>query len=216
MPLARHNQAFSRSDWFFEIKHDGFRALALIDNGTCGLISRNGNPFSGFNVLCASLPSETACGNAILDGEIVCLDERGRSQFNELLLRKAEPYFYAFDLLWCDGKDLRFDGLQERKRILRNLISRDNHRLLYCYHLEERGEHLFRFVCDNDLEGMVAKPRNSAYLSSDSETCWLKIRNRDYTQTFGRDELFNRSDRQEPVEFDGWAGCALACIEAEL
>lgn len=69
------------------------------------------------------LPKELTAGTAVLDGEIVCLDNQGRSQFNELLFGRGEPRFYAFDLLWCEGKDVRYDGLHERKRQLKALIS---------------------------------------------------------------------------------------------
>src|SRR5262249_38214334 len=115
-----------------------------------------------------------------------------------------------------EGKDLRFNGLGERKRQLRALLSEERYRVLYCDHIEERGDDLFSFVCEQDLEGMVAKPKNSRYIFSDSETHWLKIRNQDYSQWHGRDELFHPSVSGEPVEIDGWAGCTLACVETEL
>jgi bifunctional non-homologous end joining protein LigD len=216
MPLQRHRKPFSHPDWVFEIKHDGFRALALVVNGKCRLVSRNGNPFSSFKVLASYIPTELNCERAVLDGEIVCLDEQGRSQFEELLFRRGEPRFFAFDLLYCEGKDLRFDALSERKRQLRALVTAERDRLLFCDHIEERGEDLFRFVCEHDLEGMVAKPKNSPYLFSESETHWLKIRNQEYSQWNGREELFNPARPEEAIEIDGWAGCTLACAEAEL
>src|SRR5256885_1857070 len=83
--------------WFFELKHDGFRALAFIENGKCQLVSRNGNEFKNFSALASALPKELSAGGAVLDGEIVCLDNQGRSQFNELLFGRGEPHFYAFD-----------------------------------------------------------------------------------------------------------------------
>lgn len=188
--------------------------LALVQDGACRLISRNGNAFGSFQVFEDAIASDLDC-DAVLDGEIVCLDEQGRSQFNELLFRRGEPRFYAFDLLWCEGKDLRFDGLHERKRKLRS-IAAVSERLLYCDHIEEQGEVLFRFACDHDLEGIVAKPRNSRYRFTDSKTSWRKIKNPNYTQALGRDELFSPSGHEKPIEIDGWAGCALACAQAEL
>jgi ATP-dependent DNA ligase len=163
-------------------------------------------------LLCNSIADELEC-NAVLDGEIVVLAEDVRSHFNELLFRRGEPRFFAFDLLWCDGQDLRFYGLVDRKRKLRSLITA-RERLLFCDHIEEHCECLFDFACENDLEGRVAKPRNGPYPFTDSETSWLKIKNPDYTQTMGRDELFSRSDAAEPAEIDGWAGCSLACAVA--
>jgi bifunctional non-homologous end joining protein LigD len=94
-----------------------------------------------FSALTAALPGELKCNAAVVDGEIVCVDEQGRTEFNELLFRRGDPRFFAFDLLWCDGKDLRYDGLHERKRQLSALIAGREH-LLYCDHLEERGEEL--------------------------------------------------------------------------
>src|SRR3954471_16507721 len=102
----------------------------------------------------------------MLDGEIVCVDETGRSQFQELLFRRGEPRFYAFDLLWCEGKDLRFDGLHERKRQLRALV-RSKGWLLYTDHIEQHGEGLYEITCKKDLEGIVAKPKNSPYQFTD-------------------------------------------------
>jgi bifunctional non-homologous end joining protein LigD len=212
MPLKRHREPFSNPDWLFELKHDGFRALAFMLNGACRLVSRNGNAFGSFQVLCEAIAAELDC-DAVLDGEIVCLDEQGRSQFDELLFRHGEPRFYAFDLLWCEGKDLRFDGLQDRKRKLRSIIS-SSERLLYCDHVEEKGEVLFQFACEYDLEGIVAKPKNSPYQFSESDTCWLKIKNPGYTQALGRDDLFSRGEKKAPQP--DWAGCVMACAEAEL
>src|SRR4051794_30199011 len=136
MPLKRRPDAFSHPDWLYELKHDGFRALAFVENGRCRLISRNGNAFSAFASLNESIPRELNAAAAVLDGEIVCLDREGKSQFNELLFRRGEPRFFAFDLLWCDGKDLRFDGLHERKRQLKALI-RGTEPLLFCDHIEQ-------------------------------------------------------------------------------
>ena len=104
MPLKRRREPFSHPDWLFELKHDGFRALAFIQNGRCRIVSRNGNEFNGFAALGSCLPKELNAKAAVLDGEIVCLDSKGRSQFNELLFKRGKPHFYAFDLLWCDGR----------------------------------------------------------------------------------------------------------------
>ena len=104
MPLKRHREPFSHPDWLFEIKHDGFRALAFVRDGACRLVSRNGNDFKSLSSLSTAIPKELKANSAVLDGEIVCLDEHGRSQFNELLFHRGEPRFYAFDLLWREGK----------------------------------------------------------------------------------------------------------------
>jgi len=90
---------------------DGFRSLAYVHDGDCHLISRNGNQFKSFPALVESLPAELLAGSAVLDGEIVALDRHGKTQFKDLLFRRCEPRFYAFDLLWADGEDLFRLGL---------------------------------------------------------------------------------------------------------
>jgi len=76
---------------------------------------------------------------------------------------------------------------------------------------------LFALACEFDLEGIVAKHRDGAYISNSEETSWLKIRNRTYSQMQGRNELFERSGgRWETGETDGWAGCVLACVGAGM
>src|SRR5579864_4387570 len=94
MPLKRQREPFSKPDWLFEIKHDGFRALAFVRDGSCRLVSRNGNDFKSFGTLIAAIPKHLKVKSAVLDGEIVCVDEHGRSQFNELLFRRGEPRFF--------------------------------------------------------------------------------------------------------------------------
>jgi len=87
------------------------------------LISRNGHPFNSFSELSKSLAPHSA-GKTVLDGEIVCLDKRGRPQFRDLLFHRGEPCFYAFDLLMYDGKDMRSERLTDRKHELRRWFQR--------------------------------------------------------------------------------------------
>lgn len=213
MPLKRRNEPFSHPDWLFEIKHDGFRALAFVQNGPCRLVSRNGNVFSSFTDLCKAIPQELRTNSAVLDGEIVCLDGNGKSQFNELLFRRAEARFFAFDLLWYEGKDLRYDGLHERKWKLKALICSEGS-LLYCDHIETHGQRLFEIACKKDLEGIVAKPKDSPYQFTDKHTYWLKLKNPSYTQAMGRDDLFAPPGKKGPKP--DWTSCTLACAEADL
>src|SRR5205085_1017301 len=141
-------------DWIFEIKHDGFRALAHVEGGECQLVSRNGNAFRTFSELSAWIGERLRVTNAILDGEIVALDSDGRSCFNDLMFRRGDLYFYAFDLLWHDGEDLRELPLIERKARLKELMPRRPSRLLYVDHIEQRGTDFFNQVCVLDLEGI--------------------------------------------------------------
>jgi bifunctional non-homologous end joining protein LigD len=205
--LDRARAPFSHPDWLFEIKWDGFRALARIDHGRCRLISRNGNEFQSFKPLSTGLGECLQAQSAILDGKIVCLGGNGKPQFADLLFRRGEPRFIAFDLLWCDGQDLRYSPLIERKQKLRAILPRENERIMYCDHVESEGEELFRLACKHDLEGIVAKRKFDPYLPE--HTKWLKIRNTSYSQWEGREELFERERDSDP-DVSLWDGCVLA------
>jgi hypothetical protein len=152
----------------FELKYDGFRALAHIRSGQCHLVSRNGNPFASFSDLGDSIAGSLPfVQDAVLDGEIVCLDQRGRPQFKNLLFRRGAPCYFAFDLLWSEGKDHRLDGLQDRKQELRRLLSivPEWLPLRYADHIDGKGIALFERMCKLDLEGVVAKHRYAPYVS---------------------------------------------------
>jgi ATP-dependent DNA ligase len=113
---------------------------------------------------------------------------RGTSRKSLILYVGGEPCFYAFDLLWLNGKDLRGLPLVDRKKTLRKLIPRGS-RLLYVDHVIGRGEDLFRLACARDLEGVVAKWKRGRYMEGE-RTSWIKIKNRRYTQSIGREKLF--------------------------
>ena len=155
LPLDRSRSAFSHPDWLFEVKWDGFRALVYIDDGDCKLVSRNGNQFKSFAVLNASLLAELSVRSAVLDGEIVCLDRRGRPQFKDLLFRRGQPCYFAFDLLMLDGKDQCNERLIDRKQELRRLLTRvpTTSALKYVDHVDGSGTALFQRICRMDLEG---------------------------------------------------------------
>lgn len=188
MPLTRHRDPFDHPDFLFELKYDGFRALAYID-GECSLISRNQRPLKRFDSLSSDIATNVK-RPAVLDGEIVYLDANGCAQFYELLKRDTEPVFVAFDVLNVDGRDLCRSPLIGRKRVLEELIPSNARRMLVARHIEERGVDFFRLVCDRDLEGIVAKRRDGLYAPDRSD--WLKIKNAGYSQAVGRWELFER------------------------
>ena len=152
-------------------------------------MSRNQHRFDEFDALANAIAEVLADRRAVIDGEIVCLDAAGRPQFYQLLARKGRPYYYAFDLLWFDGKDLRDRPLLERKAKLRSLVPEKNSRLLYVDHIEARGVALFERVCEMDLEGIIAKRKKGLYREG---TTWHKIKNAPYSQAEGRGELFDR------------------------
>jgi bifunctional non-homologous end joining protein LigD len=189
MRLRLVKKPFDHPDYIFELKHDGFRALAYIDAGECKLISRNLNRFKSFESLKKSL--DKFIQNAILDGEIICLDSHGVSQFNVLFSHRGKPVFYAFDLLWLDDQDLRSLPLIERKQRLHELIKRSRfERIIYAQHIETQGVAFFDEICRRDLEGIVAKRRRGIY--KNNGTGWLKIKNPKYSQAVGRHDLFER------------------------
>ena len=182
-------EPFDDADYVFELKHDGFRALTYLQNGECKIISRNQRNlrFESLKKALAKLPVQ----DAILDGEIVCLDANGVSQFNWLLSRKHEPVFYAFDLLWHDGADLRQLSLVQRKSRLQQLVRKGKcPRLLYAQHIVKEGKRFFEEICARDLEGIVAKRREGVYKDDSNE--WLKIKNGAYSQAENRQELLAR------------------------
>ncbi len=117
------------------------------------------------------------------------LGQDGRTLFNSLMFARGTPYFYAFDLLYLDGVDLRELPLVERKKRLKKVVPDPPSRLLYLDHVEGQGEELFRLVCEQDLEGIVAKPKESPYPTGRGKS-WIKVKNPVYTQAAGRRELF--------------------------
>jgi bifunctional non-homologous end joining protein LigD len=191
MPLTRRAQPFNHPDWLFEIKHDGFRALAYVEANQCQLVSRKKYAYKRFEKLTEQIVSSLNVHSAVLDGEIVCLDGRGKSQFKSLMYRRVEPYFYAFDILQLNGKDLRSMPLYARKQRLKRLIPRQPSALLYVDHIDQHGERLFLLACREDLEGIVAKLRNGTY-DCQHATSWIKIKNPGYTQIVGREKLFEK------------------------
>jgi bifunctional non-homologous end joining protein LigD len=196
----------------FEVKWDGFRSLLHSDGHGIRLVSRNGNSFKSFPGLSEGLARDLNGRRCVLDGEIVCLDSQGKPQFRDLLFRRAEQFFYAFDILWDEhtwsddqeemrrfhnGEDVRYLPLSDRKLRLRRVLKKKSERLLYCDHVEGDGEGLFRLACERDLEGIVAKHKSEPYLADHAN--WLKIRNPNYSQWVGREELFERERNEEPA-----------------
>ena len=117
MSLRRRAEPFNHPDWIFEIKWDGFRALAYVEDGRCRLVSRNGNEFKSFSGLNVALPLECRAKRAVLDGEIVCLDKRGNSQFRDLLFRRGERELCRYLLRWGSCCALRsWDRVRGQQR----------------------------------------------------------------------------------------------------
>ena len=180
------DRPFSDPNWLFEIKWDGVRALARIENDALTLRSRTGVDMDKRYPELASLPDALAARQAILDGEIVALDTLGHSDFellqermhvrapSESLLSRVPVVYFAFDLLYCDGYDLRETPLLDRKQLLRRLL-RTSEQFRYSDHQLEHGKELFGLAEQNGLEGIVAKRADSPYVG-DRSPYWVKLK----------------------------------------
>jgi bifunctional non-homologous end joining protein LigD len=192
-PIAptRIQVPFNDPEFIFELKHDGFRAVAYVEGGTCQFISRKNIVYKSFAGLATALAG-LKVQDAILDGELVCLDNDGRSQFNTLMRRRSrDVLFYTFDCLWLDGQDLRPLALMHRKRVLRHVLSTNKIAgIFFADYVEEAGVGLYRAVCERDCEGIVAKHRLGPYTAAPMS--WFKIINPNYSQHRGRREMFDR------------------------
>src|SRR3989475_13020754 len=144
MPLLKRATAFDDPDWIYELKMDGFRALAIVEKGRAQLISRNGHPFASFSALAESISDSLPNVRAVIDGETCSLDRRGKPQFKNLMFRRGNPpCFFAFDLLTY-GKDLRTERLLDRKQELRRLLARACAPLKYTEYIDGCGMALFQ------------------------------------------------------------------------
>lgn len=191
MPLRRVPRPFDDPAWCFELKYDGFRALAFVEADGVRLVSRKGHVYQQFGPLAMALRGELHCGTAILDGEIACLDDQGRSDFLALLYRRGTPNFIAFDLLAVDGRDVRDEPLVARKRRLRRIVPSPATSVLALEPIIGCGVALYDAVCAADLEGIVAKRLDAPYRIVEP-LAWRKIKNPSYSQAVGRWAHFER------------------------
>ena len=177
---------FSDPDWVFEIKWDGVRALAQIEDGKATLWARSGRNITPEYPEFKDLGKHFRVANAIADGEIATLDENGRSDFHKLqnrlgvqnpsqnLMNSVPVNYYFFDLLYANGFDLRKSPLVERKELLKHVLITDE-RIRYSDHIEEKGEELFEAAREKGLEGILAKLRDSTYPGTRTDA-WLKLK----------------------------------------
>jgi bifunctional non-homologous end joining protein LigD len=182
------NEPFDGAEWLFEIKWDGYRAIAFIEGGKLRLVSRNQNELTQRYPELKDLPKFVKAKTAILDGEVVALDDQGRASFSLMQQRtgfrpgghRGAPksdvpvLYYAFDLLYLDGYDLRKLPLEDRKNKLASLIVTGDS-LRYSDHYEKQGKALFEMARAKGLEGILAKKRDSIYQERRTSE-WLKIK----------------------------------------
>jgi bifunctional non-homologous end joining protein LigD len=183
------DKPFDSGGWLYEVKWDGYRAVAFLDSKSMRLVSRNQNDFTAAYPELRDLSGAVKARTAILDGEIVALDDEGRSSFSLMQqrtgvgeggrrIRKTRDdipiAYYVFDLLYLDGYDLMQVDLELRKQLLRSIVSADE-LVRYSDHYAGQGTALFNAAAHRGLEGIVAKHRNSCYEQKRSRE-WLKIK----------------------------------------
>jgi bifunctional non-homologous end joining protein LigD len=172
------DEPFDDPGWIYEIKHDGYRAVAEVRGGEVDLYSRNLNSFYHvFHPIVESL--EELNYNMILDGEIVILDEEGKSKFqliqNYQRTGKGALYYYVFDLLYYDGYDLSQHPLIKRKELLQKALP-EMHNVKYSDHIPGAGKDFYKLAQKNQLEGIIAKQSQSLYHFGKRSKEWLKIK----------------------------------------
>lgn len=172
-------EPFSSKDWVFEVKWDGFRAVAYKKNKKVELLSRNNKSFNKrFPEIVKAL--EKISGSFVVDGELVILNQKGHPDFQKLQnLQNAKNYtpcYCVFDILSYNNKNLTHLTLLERKEILRRLLAAVSSKFLkFSEYIEEKGIPFFKKVKKQGLEGIIAKRKDSAYVSTRSKN-WLKIK----------------------------------------
>ncbi|HEX4003580.1 MAG TPA: DNA ligase D [Candidatus Acidoferrales bacterium] len=179
-------KAFSDPDWLFEIKWDGVRTLARVKDQQLKLWSRSRREITREYPEMAVLPNYVNGHDVWLDGEIVALDKDGRSDFQALqqrfsvqkpsaeLLWKVPVVYYVFDILYCDGYDLRKAPLIERKKLLKRILDTDS-LVRYSDHEVEKGQELYELARERRLEGIIGKQMRGAYPEGRTKS-WLKFK----------------------------------------
>ena len=171
------DKPFDDEGWIYEVKWDGYRAVAFMNKGEITLKSRNDKGFEKkFYPVYDALKKWRL--NVIVDGEIVVLDENGKSNFGALQNWRSEAdgeiYFYVFDIIWLDGKDLKELPLTQRKEILRSVLPEEGI-IRISNDFNASGIEFFNAAKEMGLEGIIAKKADSDYSTFRSRE-WLKIK----------------------------------------
>ena len=185
MFLVQRPRTIDGTGWTHELKYDGYRVLAEIDEGTVRLRTRNGTDATRwFPELDAPLRS-VGTGRTVLDGEVCVLDDLGRSNFDRLQARAKrrgfregdDPVVYCiFDVLVHRGLDVRAVPLASRKAMLARLMRVSRPSLLLVRHMPAHGTWLYEQSCALGLEGIVSKRLDSPYLSGERTGTWVKVK----------------------------------------
>lgn len=171
----------SSGEWIYELKFDGFRTQAVKNGAKIKLISRNENDLTSKFQEIADALATLPCEEVVIDGEVVAVDEQGRSSFQllqayEMEERAAPLYYYVFDLLQLDGKSLTGLPLTARKEILQQLCKGMADPIRYSGELGGEAEQLLREVQNHGLEGIIGKLANSTYESGRRSGSWIKLK----------------------------------------
>jgi bifunctional non-homologous end joining protein LigD len=173
------DKPFDDPDWVYEIKWDGYRTLGFINNGEVELLSRNNKPFNEKYYPITRLLQSWKM-NAVIDGEILVLNNKGVSNFGALQNWRSEAdgelMLYVFDLLWYEGKNLRDLPLTQRQAILKEILPTDDDRIRLSQVFAANGLEFFEAAEKIGLEGIMAKKANSPYLADNRSKDWLKIK----------------------------------------
>jgi DNA ligase D len=172
-----HESAFDDKGWIFEIKWDGYRAIAEVNGDKSRLYSRNGLAFEDeYAVVFQEL--QKIKHKALLDGEIVAFNDKGMPSFQALQQYQPETtvlHYYVFDLLSLEGKSTKDLPLLERKALLKKLLPKSDV-IKYCDHVEADGVAFFKAMQKQGLEGMIAKKADSVYTEDSRGSNWLKVK----------------------------------------
>ena len=178
MLATKAPEIFNKANWIYELKWDGYRAIANISNGKVDFYSRNGISFkSKFAALYHQL--QTIQHDVILDGEVVALNEHGLPVFQKLQNYQTDPSgelrYYVFDLLFLNGHNIMHLPLLERKSLISDVIE-DVPQVYYCDHVDTMGKTFFQQAVDAGMEGVIAKKADSQYIPGSRSDNWLKIK----------------------------------------
>lgn len=165
--------------WLAEMKYDGYRALVAIGRGACRVYTRDGKDWTHRFGEIARAASRLDTSGALIDGEIVAFDDKGRTDFSTLQAALQAGgkglAFFAFDLLWLDGADIRSRPLVERKDLLHQLLAEAGPPLVYSTHVVGNAPEVNQRLCAAGHEGIVAKRAQDAYRSGRGRS-WLKVK----------------------------------------
>lgn len=172
-------EPFDDKNWLYEIKWDGYRAIAEIENGNVRLYSRNGITFeNSYTLVVQELKKIRA--DAVLDGEIVVLNDEGHPEFQLLQHYESNTHrpihYYVFDILFLNGHNTCELPLIERKELLQGIIKKSDV-VKYSDHIVEKGIAFFNVSTEKNLEGIMAKKADSQYYIGKRTNEWLKIKN---------------------------------------